>query len=170
VTAISVKQDYESRKKVLENGPYGRCVFKGENDVVDHQVLNAEFESGITFNFAVRAFNCVFGRTISVHGTEGELNGTLESAKINVYRYTQGFNKKIDPEIVSTADSLDGHGGGDPEVIRNFLEKYKEQDFESMEASLRNSLEGHLLSFAAESARQKGETIILEDYRKSVMK
>jgi GFO/IDH/MocA oxidoreductase family protein len=169
VTAISVKQDEVSRRKALETGPYGKCVFRGENDVVDHQVLNAEFEGGVTFNFAVRAFNCVFGRTISVHGTEGEMNGFLDKAQINLYRYTQGFNKTIEPESVSLGENLDGHGGGDPEVIRNFLQKYRDKDFRSIEDSLRNSLEGHLLSFAAESARVKGETILMDEFRESVM-
>ena len=41
-------QSYEARKKALEEGPYGKCVFHNDNDVVDHQVASLLFENGTT--------------------------------------------------------------------------------------------------------------------------
>lgn len=38
----------ESIRKALECGPYGRCVYHCDNNVVDHQVVNMELEGGAT--------------------------------------------------------------------------------------------------------------------------
>lgn len=35
----------EGIRKAYENGPYGRCVFACDNDVVDHQETNILFEN-----------------------------------------------------------------------------------------------------------------------------
>jgi hypothetical protein len=67
----------ENITEALRTTNYGRCVFAMDNDVVDHQVVNIQFESGIVASFTMSGFNNVQSRTIRIAGTEGEIWGNF---------------------------------------------------------------------------------------------
>lgn len=173
VSAISFDRSFEARKKAVQKGPYGKCVFKCNNNVVDNQVVCAEFENGITFNFAVYANSFYPFRTIRIIGTTGEINAHFEKMEIKILRFGQGMGdwggNSPQPEIIY-ADKIDGaHGGGDTGVIRNFLKQYRENNLQSIEHSLDIAVEGHLLAFAAEHARISEKVIFMQDYKIEIM-
>ena len=45
-----------SAMAAIEEGPYGRCVYKCDNDVMDHQVVAMQFEGGATATLTTVAF------------------------------------------------------------------------------------------------------------------
>ncbi len=164
-SAVSVDTSMEARRKALETGPYGRCVYRSDNTAVDHQVLNAEFEGGTTFNFGVRANTADCYRTIRLVGEQGEIDGHFEKREVLLTRHGQGYSDSCTREIFKTELWDGGHGGGDTGVVRNFLRAVHEQDRAGMEHSLDIAVEGHLLSFAAEQARTSRQIIAMREFK-----
>ena len=56
----------------LPNGTY--C----DNDVVDHQVVNLEFDNGVTASMTMCAFTNKCERIINLMGTKGQIRGNME--------------------------------------------------------------------------------------------
>lgn len=71
-SAISDDMSYDARYQALLEGPYGRCVYHCDNDVVDHQVVNMEFANSVTVAFTMSAFTRDVSRTIKLMGTRGK--------------------------------------------------------------------------------------------------
>ena len=67
----------EMVETALRTTQYGKCVFKCDNDVVDHQTVNMIFEDDITVTFTMNAFN-KGGRFIHIMGTKGELHAAMD--------------------------------------------------------------------------------------------
>lgn len=168
-SVISVDTSVEARRRALETEQYGRCVYRSDNTAVDHQVLNAEFESGITLDFAVRANTAECFRTIRLIGEAGEINGHFEKNEIMVTRFGQGYSDKATREIFKTLVWDGGHGGGDTGVVKNFLRVYNENDVKGQDHSLDIAVEGHLLSFAAEQARVGREVVRMQDFKEGLL-
>ena len=164
-SAVSVDPSPSTRRKALEEGPYGRCVFQCDNDVVDHQVVNVEFENGVTLCFAVRAHTEGFSRFIHLGGAEGALKGSPDDSCLSLTRFRPGIVYQIESERIPVNTLNGSHGGGDIGVIRNFLRCCRENDYESLHISLLNALEGHLLAFAADEARVSQKVVRMPNYR-----
>ena len=65
------KPTEEKLYDALRTGPYGRCVYRCDNDVVDHQVVSMRFAGGATATFTMSAFTAKCYRSIKVMGTMG---------------------------------------------------------------------------------------------------
>ncbi len=160
---VSLATDIESRRRGLETGPYGRCVYRAGNDVVDHQVICLEFEGGVTGTFAMHGFAAAPLRTIRVSGTGGELVGAFEQGDIRILPHGRGT-----PEHIRVPYSPVGHGGGDQGLLHHFVEAVQRNAADELLASGRASLESHLIGFAAERARLEGRVVAMADFRAEV--
>ena len=67
----------------LRDGPYGRCVWACDNDVVDHQVLAMEYDGGVTATLTMTAFTRMRDRETRIFGTAGELYGDGASVEVH---------------------------------------------------------------------------------------
>ena len=130
----------------LKSGPYGRCVFKCDNTVVDHQTVSILFENGVTANFLMTGFTKDSRRTISLFGTEGEINADMQKREIILERFDSH-----EPEIIPVPETESGHGGGDDQIMHDFIEAI--QTGASISSSLEESLDSHIMVFEAEEDR-----------------
>ena len=147
----------ERLMEALRTGPYGRCVYECDNDVVDHQEVNLLYEGGATAAFTMTAFTEGAGRQTRIFGTQGELRG--DSERITHYDFLTNRTRTVDTRKKSR---LSGHGGGDHGLMESFVAAVATRDPGKILSGAQESLETHLTVFAAEQARREGRVITVE--------
>ena len=140
--------------KALRNGPYGRCVFHCDNDVVDHQSVTLSFENGVTASFTMTAFSKENHRTIRLFGTEGEIFADMRENVIHLKRFDN------DDGDITVEKPSSGHGGGDYQIMMDFIQTLN--GVGSVSSTLDASIESHLMCFAAEDSRKADKTVIID--------
>lgn len=154
----------EAIYRQLREGPYGRCVYHCDNDVVDHQVVNMEFEDHVTVNFMMTAFTSKGGRTIHVCGTKGDITGNISDSKITVTQHGKT------PEVIDTAQGdMSGHAGGDNRLIHDFLSTLSgEKGAEQLKTGIDVSVQSHIIASAAEYSRiHQGASVDIQSFLKA---
>ena len=154
VDVITTDLSEAGRRKALEEGPYGRCVYHCDNDVVDRQVVNLEFDGGAVATFTMTAFSADFSRQLKIFGTEGQITADMGTREIVLHRFWE--EKKVIPMM--ECPEVSGHGGGDYGILRDFLHVLREGGESRTSANV--SLQSHLICFAAEKSRK--EHIVVE--------
>ncbi len=142
--------------EALRSGPYGRCVYACDNDVVDNQVVNLLFEGGRTSSFTMTAFNEGGNRRTRVFGTRGELIG--DGSTIEHFDFLTNQRQVIDTRAPD-GSLAGGHGGGDFGLMQAFVAAVARQDPAPILSGAEETLETHLMVFAAEEARAAGTVV-----------
>ena len=143
----------------LHESPYGLCVFKTDNDVVDHQVVSMEFEGGVTATFTMTAFTPTGGRFLRVHGTRGYIEAKIDSRSIDMWEFWSG-NRHTHVEFPPDKGA---HGGGDGRLIQNLIDAIASEDEARVRTGTTESLRTHAIVFAAELSRRSGKVVQLSD-------
>ncbi len=155
VSVITTDVSQEGRLKALKEGPYGRCVYTCDNDVVDRQVVSMEFEHGETVSFSMNALSSSISRVTTIFGTKGEISGRLEDFKFTKKTYLNDQTEEIE---VPRGENSELHSGGDfnfmQAVCAYFSGANTHQVITGEEAFL-----GHKLCFLAEQARHQGTVV-----------
>ena len=156
ICAVTQETDWRKIKKVLDHSQYDRCVFRCNNDVVDHQVCIFQFENGITATHTMDAFSREIYRDIKIHGTKAELVGVMEKNFLEL----RTFGGKAERVAIPTGAVCGGHGGGDNGIMRGVYDDYNGKLNVNI-TYLKDSYESHKMAFAAEQARVTGKTVNL---------
>jgi predicted dehydrogenase len=165
VNVITTDLSLEGRARALETGPYGRCVFYCDNDVVDHQTMTAKFANGVTAAFTMSGFTRDIHRGITLFGTRGEIDGDLEDNAIRVKDFSTGH-----VDTVNLATPEGGHSGGDFNFISDFVRMVRDKNGAEKNGTGKNdaahSFESHYMAFAAEESRlDSGRKISLPEFK-----
>ncbi len=145
----------EARREAVENGPYGRCVWKSENDVCDDQTVLLRYASGIHAVFGLHALTGENTRTLRILFDGAELTGNLLHGRLSISHFTGKVNEwRV--EEVSLPPPTDSHGGGDLYLLRLLYEHLTGGTHASLVTSLQTSLPSHALAFLAEDSRREG--------------
>lgn len=151
------KDENEIMEKLRTNW-YGRCVYQCDNDQPDHYVANMEFEGGITSSFTMDAFTPHGGRRTRIMGTKGYIEGN--SKTFTVWDFKTRTYKTWRKDVADFDEYKEsGHGGGDFGLVRDFVEAVAAQDPGKLSSSIRDSIESHIMGFAAEKSRKSNKKV-----------
>jgi predicted dehydrogenase len=146
-------------ERALRDGPYGRCVYASDNDVVDHQVVAMEFAGGQTAGFTVTAFTPIARRLTRISGTRGFIDG--DGRHLRCFDFLSDTNDVVDTAPAGSGLASGGHGGGDEALLLAFARAVATGDRTMIETTPAEILESHLMAFAAEQARREGRVVEL---------
>jgi predicted dehydrogenase len=164
ISVISEDTSPAARREALENGPYGRCIYHCDNDVVDHQTVNMEMEDGTSVVLVMHGHSHQEGRTMRYDGSRATLLGYYYTTayEIQIHDHLTGKVEVIRKPVGAIAAA--GHGGADAQLMAGFVRAV--HDHAAALTPARDSLESHLMAFAAEEARTSGAIVQMAEFRR----
>jgi hypothetical protein len=167
VWPVDVLCENATREKLydaLKTGPYGRCVWHCDNDVVDRQITNIDFESGLVAHLTMTGFCNDDFRRVHIHCEKGEIYGNMKENVLYCNIFGQpngkaGFFKKLNcTKKINVGDyekGAYGHGGGDLLLAKDIVKAFNGEKTRAL-TTLENSMQSHIIGFCAEKSRQQG--------------
>jgi len=147
-------------EQALRFGPYGRCVYACDNDVVDNQTVMLEFEGPVTATFTMTAFTPTLHRSTRIFGTRGFIDTDFVTVK--VFDFLTETETVHDTRVgADAATAAAGHGGGDYFIMKAFVHALATGDPSGIWSGPEASLESHRIVFAAEQARLEKRIVTL---------
>ena len=145
------------------DSPYGKCIYKSGNNVVDHQSVMVNFENGAT-----GTHNMIGGasrplRRIEIVGTKGEIFGEFEHNDIHVLKINPDPGKEFDEEVIDLSAFVQGggHGGGDLGLAEDFVNFIRGEKPSVSCTTIFDSVAGHKSIFLAEESRLNGSKAVV---------
>lgn len=148
-------QDNDVFLKYMLSTPYARCVYHCDNNVADHQVVNMEYEGGVTASWQASAFTMEIIRQTKIMGTKGEIEGCMEDDAFVIKDFATGNHTTVK---VHTPKTL--HSGGDECIMETFTKAIRNPGEQNLMYSAKLSLQGHVMAYAAEESRKNGGKVI----------
>ncbi len=160
---ISVDLSMQAREKALKEGPYGRCVYHCDNDVVDKQMVQMEFENHAIATLSMLAFTPEVTRTVRIVGTKGVIEGDLRNTWLDLKLFGDQETHRIEIDMEDTNGY--GHAGGDGVMLHDFA--LLNQNSGEGRTNIKESMASHFICFAAEESRKSGKLIDMEQFMKA---
>jgi len=164
VNVIVDQPDIESVAEALRDGPYGRCVFESDNDVIDNQHVTMQFRQGETASFHMVAFTkAQCQRTTTIYGSLGELHSP-DGIRLVHHDFVSGrtHNYSLGLDMLPAHTRLTGHDGADFYLMDCFVKAVARNDPSWVLTGPQDALGSHSLVFLAERARRENRQINLE--------
>ena len=152
----------EDRINLLKgDSNYGRCIYKCDNNVVDHQSVLVNFKNGATGTHNMVGGSAGPMRRIHIIGTKGEIYGDFEESKFTVAKIHPTKTDEKSGEVVDLNVNGDmvgaygGHGGGDEKLAADFVEFLRGGKPSLACTSIFDSVAGHLCVYLADKSREE---------------
>ena len=163
---VCLEQTEEALMEALKIGPYGRCVYRCDNNVCDHMSILMEFDNGVTATFSLTAQTRACHRNIHIMCEDGEILADDGERRIVVTHHVSSQADTFTERVINVRTNGSGHGGGDAGIMEDFTAVFSGE--KESRSSISRSVESHLMAFAIEQARLTGNVVDMAEYRKSL--
>lgn len=142
-----------------EENPFGKCVWRTDNNVNDHQTVIIEFEDGCTASHNLIGATAKPCRTIHIVGTKGEIYGEMESGRFVIRKPDMDQPGFFSEETVDISVKGEGHGGGDARLSADFVKYIRGEETSVSNTDIGDSIYGHLIGFSAHEAMTEKKVV-----------
>ncbi len=154
----------EQKEQHLRESDFGKCVYKLDGDLYDHQTVAVEFENGVTASMSLISNATYPGRRIHIIGTKGEISGFLENS-IYTVRIFGADEMSYREEQFDVSEEIDsGHMGGDLRLVEDFVKTESGMPCSVSTTSIQDSINGHLCVYAADRSAQEQRVVYIKEY------
>lgn len=135
----------------LASGPYGRCVFHCDNNVVDRQLIAMEMANGVTVSMAMDLFTSDDNRNTHICLTHGEIFG--DEKQIVTVKFRGGERTVYD---FSDTRGTRFHAGADLIIVDDFVDAINgSRPGYRPVTHIDDIVESHRICFEADRSRKK---------------
>lgn len=155
----------------MKTSPYGRCVFRCDNDVCDNQVSLIRFKNGVTVSFNLSGFTNKMCRTLKVMCENGEIHGDDGLNRIEVIPFASNQADGYESRVITPRLTAGAHGGGDSGLMEDFLNILSSgSGCADSRSSINRSVESHIMAYAAEQSRISGKIVDIDSLKQKLMR
>ena len=163
---VCLEQTEEALMEALKTSPYGRCVYRCDNNVCDHMSIIMEFDNDVTATFSLTAQTSACHRNIHIMCEHGEILADDGQKQIIVRHHVASQADTFTEEIVNVRTNGSGHGGGDAGIMEDFSASIISKNSQT-KSSISKSVESHLMACAIEKSRLTGAVVDMQEFRNS---
>lgn len=163
---VCLEQTEEALEEALRTGPYGRCVYRCDNNVCDHMSIILEFDNAVTATFSLTAQTSPCHRNIHIMCHDGEIIADDGDRQILVRKHVSSQADTFEERVINVRTNASGHGGGDAGIMEDFTASLSENA--QTRSAISASVESHLMACAIEEARLTGTVVSMTDFRNSL--
>ena len=164
---VCLEQTEEALMEALKSGPYGRCVYRCDNNVCDHMSIIMEFDNAVTATFSLTAQTSPCHRDIHIMGEDGEILADDGKRQILVRKHVSSPAETFEEKIINIRTNASGHGGGDTGIMEDFTASLSGNS--QTKSAISASVESHIMACAIEHSRLTGTVVELEQFRKALL-
>ena len=148
----------EKTQSLKTFNPHGECALKVQSDLVDHQAVILQFSDGSTATHSMIQGSVRPCRTIRVTGTEGEIEGMIETCVFHVrkYDFANADYTERSVDVRKDIPENDHHAGGDEGIIRDFIRMIRKERPSVSCTKIQDSIYGHLCVYKADKSMDEG--------------
>lgn len=163
---VCLEKTEEALLEALRTGPYGRCVYRCDNNVCDHMSILMEFDNGVTATFSLTAQTSACHRNIHIMCEDGEIEADDGKRQIVIRKHVSSQADSFEERTINVRTNGSGHGGGDAGIMEDFCQCLHNSG--ESRSSISRSVESHLMACAIEQARLTGMVVDMDAFRASL--